>query len=272
MLIDVKEYKSSLKKLWADTFGDNEEYINLLFDYDYTPAECFAEISDGEVISVLYLLKGHIVAEGNAFEGRYLYAAATDVKHRGKGIMAKLIKEAQEYVKKNKLSFICLVPADEGLYGYYARFGFEAVMKNYVSVADNIDLDSQEDSVILKEYLYLRNGLSLPYFSFDEEEWRYALSCLDYAGYSFLKNTDDSYYIIDDGKEEVLEYISSKNNLKQNTEILLNKIPSGTTIVSPYDLSEFCQSRENKFGMVYFADGSFKKYVKDDIYMNIALD
>ena len=36
MLIDVKEYSASLKKLWSETFGDDDEYINLLFDFEYT--------------------------------------------------------------------------------------------------------------------------------------------------------------------------------------------------------------------------------------------
>ncbi len=272
MLIDVKEYSRSLKKLWADIFGDDEEYINLLFDFKYTPAECFAEISEGEVVSVLYLLKGYIITGGKVFEGRYLYAAATSVKHRGKGIMAKLIKESQEYVKGKGLSFICLVPADEGLYGYYARFGFKAVMKNYVSAAEGIARVSKKDTVDFTECLGMRSNLSVPYFHFAENEWEYAFSCLGYAGFSIMKNSEDSYYIIDKDKREVLEYVSSEKKLIENTGILLSNLSAGTTIVSPYDLSDFCECKENRFGMVYFADDVLNGETNNGIYMNIALD
>lgn len=272
MLIDVKENSASLKKLWSETFGDDDEYINLLFDFEYTPSECFAEIFDGEVISVLYLLKGYISSDKKNFEGRYLYAAATDRQHRGKGIMAKLIIEAQEYIKDKGLSFICLVPADEGLYGYYARFGFEAVMKNYVSSVSAEAKEMKEESAVIADYLKTRNYLSVPFFHFGNDEWKYALSCLDYAGFRVMKNTVDSYFIIDEDKNEVLEYISSVGNFTDNTESLLTKLSPGTTVVSPYDLSDFCECKETRFGMIYFADVCLKKYIGDGVYMNIALD
>ncbi len=272
MLIDVNKYKSSLKKLWVDTFGDDGEYVNLFFDYDYTAAECFAEISDGEVISVLYLLKGYITAEGKIFEGRYLYAAATDLKHRGKGIMAKLIREAQEYIKDKNLSFICLVPADNGLYDYYARFGFEALMKNYVSEAGDIVLSEERTAADLREYLSARNELTVPYFNFAEDEWKYAFSCLSYTDFRIIKNTQDSYYIINEDEREVLEYVSSQKNFRQNTEEFLDKLSEGTTVVSPYDLSDFCECNENRFGMIYSADEFLNKYIYNGVYMNIALD
>lgn len=272
MLIDVKEYTPSLKKLWSETFGDDDEYINLLFDFDYTPAECFAEISDGDVISVLYLLKGYITADGKVFEGRYLYAAATDKKHRGKGLMAELIRQAREYVKEKGLSFICLVPADEGLYGYYARFGFEAVMRNFVSTVGGKNSGLIEESADFSEYLRARKEISVPFFCFGEDEWKYAFSSLRYAGYKVINNTRDSYIIIDKDKKEVLEYISSDGNFTDNTENLICKLSANATVASPYDMSDFCDCRENRFGMVYFADNRLKDYTADGIYMNIALD
>ncbi len=272
MLIDVNMYKDSLKKLWSETFGDDGEYVNLFFDYDYTAAECFAQLSEGEVISVLYLLKGYITAEGKSFEGRYLYAAATDLKHRGKGIMSKLIREAQEYIKKKKLSFICLVPADDGLYDYYARFGFEALMKNYVSEAGDKAFSDERTSAELKEYLSARSELTVPYFSFAENEWKYAFSCLSHTDYIIIRNTQDSYYIIDEDENEVLEYISSHKNFRQNTEKFFDKLSEGTTVVSPYDLSDFCECNEKRFGMIYSADDFLNKYIYGGVYMNIALD
>ncbi len=272
MLIDVNGYSQSLKKLWADTFGDNEEYISLLFNYEYTPTECFAEIENGELISVLYLLKGYIKTENKVFEGRYLYAAATAEKHRGKGIMAKLIREAQSYIAENNISFISLVPADEGLYGYYSKFGFEPLMKNYVAVIDGLGLHGDEKMLLSDELISLRNNISYPAFFFAENEWKYAFSCLGYAGYEILENTYDSYYIISDDRREILEYVTSTENFKENTEILVKKAELGTTVVSPYDLSDYCECKENKFGMIYFADNEMKENITGDIYMNIALD
>lgn len=272
MLIDVCNYSQSLKKLWADTFGDNEEYINLFFDCDYTPTECFAETVNGEVVSALYLLKGYIKSAKAAFEGRYLYAAATAEKYRGKGLMGKLIEEAEEYIKTNNISFIALVPANNGLYGYYERFGFETVMRNYVSVKDDIGLAPDGELLEVNDFFELRKHLSESHFSFDEKEWAYALLCLEYADYDIIRNTNDSYYIISTNRDEVLEYVSSEKNLKENTEIFLSRLNNGTVIVSPHDLSSFCKCEEKNFGMVYFADKKMKERINGSIYMNIALD
>ena len=272
MLIDVNRYSSSLKKLWADVFGDSDDYIRLLFDCGYTPCECFAEVSDSEVISALYLLKGYIDNGNESYEGRYLYAAATAENHRGKGLMAKLIKEAQNYVASNNISFISLVPANEGLYGYYSRFGFEAVMKNYIAVADG-----KSDAAIVKKTspdkaYKIRRGIDAPCFRFADGEWKYAVSCLRYAGYEFIENTDSSYFLINDRGDEVLEYVSTSEDFNENIQALLRRLGAVTQIVSPYDLSDCCECKENRFGMVFFADEKMKNNLKGDIYMNIALD
>lgn len=270
MLIDVKKHSSSLKKLWKDVFGDSEEYINLLFDFDYIPSECFGEIRDGEVVSALYLLRCNI----GSFSGRYLYAAATLNDFRGQGIMGRLIEEAEEYIIKENISFISLVPANDKLYGYYKRFGFEALMYNYGSVTEKDGDCNSEDEIISDrdEFLRIRNSVNQKSFSYMKGELGYALSCLSFVGCRVYKNTSDSYYIADEDKSEILEYISSETNFKENTEILLSKLKKGTEIVSPYDLSGFCESKKQRYGMIYTADEKAEKYFSDGIYMNIALD
>lgn len=272
MLIDVKKYNLSLKKLWSETFGDDEEYINLLFDKGYVPSECFAEVIDGEIVSALYLLSGYIVNGRQKYEGRYLYAAATDFRFRSKGIMSKLIKEALEYVKSNNISFVSLVPANEGLYGYYGKFGFEPLMKNYISTVAGENEFSARHKVSPADAFILRKTLNVPYFNFDAPELGYVELCLKYAGYHFFKITEDSYCIVSESGDEVLEYISSAENMSENTKNLLGFLNKGTTLVSPYDLSDYCECKENKFGMVFFVDENIKENFNDGIYMNIALN
>lgn len=272
MLIDVNFYKASLKRLWTDVFGDDGEYVGLMFECGYSPAECFAEFADGEPVSVLYLLSGRIRNCSAELEGRYLYAAATAREHRNKGLMGKLIREAQEYVRERGLSFISLVPADEGLYDYYSRFDFRAVMYNYRAVSNNTGLRDRGVSITLEEYFTLRKNISAPVFDFSDKECQYAASCLEYADYEFISNTADSAYIISADGTEVLEYITSAEAFSENTEIFLSRLAEGTKIDSPYDLSGFCECRKRRFGMVFFTDSEPHVINDDGIYMNIALD
>lgn len=274
MLIETKKYNSSLKKLWADVFGDSEEYINLLFDYEYTPAECFGEIEDGQVISALYLLKCRINIGEKSYNGRYLYAAATLKSHRGKGIMGRLINEAEEYIKSENIDFISLVPASDRLYAYYEKFGFNTSMYNYFSKVIKDGDDYSADVIITDtdEFSKMRRKILDNSFHYEGSEMKYAHSCLKFAGYNVYKNTTDSYYIANGDKSEIIEYISSKKNLKENTEMLLSKLQKGSTIVSPYDLGDFCESTKQTYGMVYTAADELLDSLKDGIYMNIALD
>ncbi len=273
MLINVNEYSLSLKRLWADVFGDSEEYINLLFDYGYLPAECFAEIEKDEVVSALYLLKCSVNIAGVDYEGRYLYAAATSVSHRGKGLMAKLILEAQKYIRDEGISFIALVPANEGLYGYYGKFGFETLMSNFSAVTENSgNLACDEEITEIDEFISMRKICAPAFLDYAGDTYKYALSCLKFAGYKIFRNSTDSYFIINKDRTEILEYVSSEENFIENTNKLMSVLKEGTKIISPYDLSDFCKCEKNKFGMIYSADKDFNQKITGDIYMNIALD
>ncbi len=273
MLIDAKKYSGSLKNLWSEVFGDSDEYISLIFDKGYIPAEVFGEISDGRVVSALYLLKCNITSDGRIYNGRYLYAAATLTEYRKNGIMARLINEAEEFIVNNNIDFIALVPASEKLYGYYAKYGFESLMYKYLSVTEKERAVFDEDEIIsFDEYFELRKLYGGNKFSFEKSETEYAASCLDFAGYRIYRNSDDSYYISDTDKTEVIEYLSSQENFKYNTEKFLSKLESGTEISSPYDLNRFCQSKKIKFGMIYTEKTGIRKSVENGVYMNIALD
>ena len=112
-----------LKQLWEVVFGDTREVTNAFFENAFFPDGCFYESADGKAVSALYLLP---VTLGDK-KGFYLYAAATMPANRGKGYMAKLIKEALRYAK-TVADFVYLCPAEQSLYDYYRRFGFSQTL------------------------------------------------------------------------------------------------------------------------------------------------
>lgn len=273
MLIDTGKYYCSLKRLWSEVFGDSDEYISLIFDEGYTPAEVFGEISDGEVVSALYLLKCNITSGGKIFNGRYLYAAATLPDYRKQGIMGRLINEAKQYIVDENIDFIALVPASEKLYGYYSKYGFESLMYKYVSAIENESTVITEDEKIDgKAFFEMRKSFIGNKLAFEFPEIEYALSCLDFAGYNVYRNSNDSCYISDKNRTEIIEYISSEDNFEKNTELFLSKLGSGAEISSPYDLSKFCESKRQTFGMVFTENDILKNNIESGVYMNIALD
>lgn len=274
MLIDTGKFKEELKKLWHNVFGDGEEYISLLFDYSYTPKECFAHFDNGRIVSVLYLLESEILCEDESYKGRYLYAAATEKSHRGKGFMALLIKEAQDFCQKENLDFISLVPANDHLYSYYSKFGFCENMYRFVFKKENCSELCKDcgEEVSFREYFskrkeYLKNG-----FHFSFEETVYASSCLGQGGIRAYKNSDNSFYLADKTEGTVLEYISDADNFNENTLHFFERLEKGTTVSSPYDLSKYGETKKERYGMVYPVSSFFKEKRDKSFYMNIALD
>ena len=246
MKITVDENsKEKLINLWHNVFGDDRAYIELIFQKNSSFCDIFTVEENGEICSVLYLFDCSVNICGEYFLGKYLYAAATDKNHRRKGLMGKLIKESQVYCVENNLDFIALLPANESLYTYYAKFGFEYNMwrcKNF-----SADCNSKTIEISGYEYFCERKNRLKNSFNFVGDSVAYAVSCLDYSGYKFYKNSDNVIFLTDSESGCIEEAIS------QNGEL------SGM--------------QAEKYGMMFAVDEKLKALLKsNDIYMNIALD
>ncbi len=255
MLIENKDkYRDSLIALWNKVFGDSEDYIRLFFKRAYFDSECFGEIVCGEVVSALYLLKCEIKFEGKTYKGRYLYAAATLPEHRNKGLMAKLIGEAQPYAREGELDFIALVPADDSLYDYYGKFGFVTSMYKYKLTADTAAENKSYGEITAEEFHKIRSSSNINMLVYNEVINNYAFECLKFSGNKIISLSDNSYYI--EGEE-----------LFSNGDLSISEVPAGGTVI--YTNSPFSNSEKIRNGMIYSVNDSFKPH---NIYMNIALD
>ncbi|MBQ0058844.1 MAG: GNAT family N-acetyltransferase [Lachnospiraceae bacterium] len=138
-----------LIELWQQAFGDAVEDIELFFKTAFkcewtwvaaaislkgqmtsatnlqtkSSAKLSEETPEGvaKPVSALYMLPCQIDGK----QGYYLYALATDLAYRGRGLMASLIGKAFEQAKTEEKSFVWLQPAEESLFSYYERNGFE---------------------------------------------------------------------------------------------------------------------------------------------------
>ncbi|MGN1195756.1 MAG: GNAT family N-acetyltransferase, partial [Acutalibacteraceae bacterium] len=214
MLISCeKKYIPDLFSLWKTCFHDEDGYINLFFEKEYENCKIFACFENGEIVSVLYLLDCFISLDRNRYDGYYLYAAATKPESRGKGLMSALIKEAEDFAKKEGKAFIALVPGEESLYGYYKRFGFDKTMYKFKTKAcfDGVCCAEKCET---DDYLNFRLSRLDSCVQFEQAEFSYAACCYEYAGVSVLKG--DSCRLISDGKT-VYEFLG------ENTEVIGQK-------------------------------------------------
>ncbi len=264
------KYIPELSKLWQEVFLDSEEYIKIFFDNLYSETECFVKIKDGEIVSALYLIKGQIKYNNETFSGRYLYAAATKSSYRKQGIMAELINEAISYVKNENLDFICLLPANEVLYNYYAKFGFKDTMYKYKTFLGKSQQCVLSELPKEKSLHKARKTLLENMFIFSEKGNDYAMRCFDFVGYSLYNLSDEAgfecYFVADIELEEFVEVVCKKENYKKAEEFFEKHFSENAKISSPYKGKK---GEKVKFGMIYAIN---EKLSGAEIYMNIALD
>ncbi len=258
----------SLKAVWKNVFGDEDEYIDLFFSSVFKKCKTFAFFENEKIVSVLYLLDCKIRFGGELFSGYYLYAAATEKEYRKKGIMQKLISEAEEYSEKNGKDFISLVPANDGLYRYYSKFGFQTAM--YKCADESVPIETVEpktEKVSASEYTAFRFENTENAFLWETEEMNYVFSCFAYYN-TYAFKTEDSFFILNEEENEIKELLCKKEAFEKGKNSL-----SALNSKEALQITSRFGKTKLPFGMIYPINKKLKRqWSKDDIYMNLALD
>jgi len=101
-------------QLWREAFGDSEEDIRFFLE-NTQHAQLVAHYEGDELAAMLLAVDCQL----NDRRAKYIYAACTAKRFRGKGYMTQLL----ELCKKD-FAIVCLIPADDALAEYYRRRGF----------------------------------------------------------------------------------------------------------------------------------------------------
>lgn len=112
--------RTACQALFAQVFGDPLAYIEGVFDIFFKEASCLVYKEEGQVVSMVLLPSLGI----GPYRAGYIYGACTLSSFRGGGRMSRLMEAALAAMEKRGDDFAFLVPAEEGLIAYYARFGF----------------------------------------------------------------------------------------------------------------------------------------------------
>lgn len=114
----------ALHRIWTVCFGDGADYQNFFFRQAFQPEKTLIWDQGGQIGSMLFLLDGTVWSRGREYSAAYIYAAGTLPEFRSQGHMGALIHAAQELCRARGIACLTLVPAEEGLFRYYGRFGF----------------------------------------------------------------------------------------------------------------------------------------------------
>lgn len=220
--LNVKNMQTGeLKKLWKDTFGDSQKYIDDFFEKIYDENGVLIHREAGEVVSALYMIDYNLKYKGKIYKLMYLYALATKKEYRGRRIMSGLIDKADEIMHNKGYAGAFLIPAEEKLYDYYGQFGFTDIIfnKKYIKVDSNYIYNSyvecNDGNKIYKADEVYRN-MEDARIVLSREQNEFMCETFMAEGGKIYINADEDKYImadIDESDEKITIYSTNDYSL-----------------------------------------------------------
>ena len=110
-----------IKELWDIAFGEEPDFNKYFFDnfFKYEDTLLYIEEKPVAMLQMMpYTLKGIGAVT-------YIYGATTHPDYRKNGLMGELLKKSFEIDKSRGIKGSVLIPANQGLFNYYSKFGYE---------------------------------------------------------------------------------------------------------------------------------------------------
>jgi len=114
-----------LISLWQEAFGDAEEEAAFYFRLRHRHGNMLVMEKEGRIAGMLSMLPVTLTAKSFCIPGRYVFAVATKKENRGQGISTALLDAAHEAMRREGTAVSLLVPADDGLYAFYRKRGYQ---------------------------------------------------------------------------------------------------------------------------------------------------
>lgn len=125
----------SLRSLWETCFQGEPEFTELFFKSMYQPEFCRVIDINGIPAAMLHAFPYSLSASDYLLNSYYIYGVGCAPEYRGRGYAGQLIEDALLRARSGGLDLCMLIPQDDGLFGYYERFGFyPRFFKNTVSI------------------------------------------------------------------------------------------------------------------------------------------
>ncbi len=140
-----------LQGLWQEAFHESMQSFLITI---YSEKRCLIAEQNGQVAAALYWFD--LDYQGKSLA--YLYAIATSEKYRGQGIGKALVEKAHSHLKALGYAGTILVPADEGLFSFYKKCGYEMVIPGFSRNAT----DFVGEKVTWQQYAEARKSLLPP--------------------------------------------------------------------------------------------------------------
>lgn len=190
-----------VRSMWKTCFGDTDEYLDLHFSKKYKPENTLLFFDGDIAAAALQMLPYTIRFYRKEVPFYYLAGLCTLPRYRNRGYMGQLIKTSFEVMKSRNIPLCGLIPAENWLFDYYTKYGFETVF------------DATENTIDLKVILQKSKDEKEAYTLFDKQYQK--------DDFCVLKTFSDFETIVTDYKNEGYP---PKGNLKGMARVLIPEI------------------------------------------------
>lgn len=149
MIQSANEHTAPLvRQMWKICFEDTDEFLDILFTYKYKNENTLIYFEEGKAVASLQMLPYTINFYRREIPFAYLAGLCTLPEHRKKGYMRQLIHEAHKIIYQRNIPLAILIPAEEWLYGFYEKYGYEQVFeKDNTLIPLKQILDTYQDNI-----------------------------------------------------------------------------------------------------------------------------
>ncbi len=119
--------KDEVKALWKRCFNDSDTFIDLYFRLRYKDDINVCIRQDDKVVAALQMIPYPMTCLGEVIPTSYISGACTHPDYREQGLMRRLLNETHRRMMESGALLSTLIPAEEWLFGYYAKSGYASV-------------------------------------------------------------------------------------------------------------------------------------------------
>lgn len=150
----TEDRRPRLRRLWQDTFGDSDAFLDAFFSAAFRPDRCLCAESEGRVLGAVYWFDCAWAGGKLA----YIYALAVEEGCRGRGIGSGLMEQAHALLAGRGYGGVLLVPQEPGLVRMYEAMGYRLCTTIREFTCGSGDEAEQLRSVDRETYARLRRG------------------------------------------------------------------------------------------------------------------
>lgn len=162
----------NLRNLWKEAFSDTDEFLDVFFSVAFSPERSFCIADETDITAAAY----YFDCSYGGGKIAYIYAVATKISHRGKGLCRTLMEYIHETLKEAGYKGAILVPGSKSLFDFYSKMGYKTccyLRKEFISAGDHSEplrrLSTEEYASLRRKYLpegsVIQEGVNLDFLS-----------------------------------------------------------------------------------------------------------